>query len=137
MSMGYAANQVIVIDEEEIEKLNLKTFPKLKEILHSNETSDQDLREILLEGSYHGEMANERVQEIEKIYLDFVLEFLKTTGVDIFLNYHDSTNDGDGYDEVDGLFFELSFTDIYEETEKAKELRKSVHFEAKTYVQYG
>ena len=141
MGMGYAANISEVIEVEEIKKLKLESFAKFEEALKESRVSLDVLASHLQFDSditfEDDDIDEDRANKIVVLYESFVEEFKKKYKIGLHLNYHDQEDVGSRYDEVDGAFFELDFTDMYELTEAAKKLKQKVSFEMKAFVSYG
>ena len=141
MGMGYDGYFAVVIEEADVERLSLTSYRLLKIIMNKleDELSEYDFFYILGMGDLtgHDYISEARLNNLVKSWENFQDEFKAKTGIDITLNYHDSEQYGDRYDEVEGLFFELDFRQVYQLSTEAKELMKSVPFGIRNYVHYG
>ena len=142
MGMGHGSVPVIFIKDDDIRKLNLISYELF--IAMTKKLDFEDRHEILdvLEygnvGAY--EFLGHSVETLNKyvkIYEDFQKEFKKHTGVGIFIQYHDSEGIGSANDDVDGIFYHLDYTDVYEMTPQATALSDELVFETKYYVVYS
>lgn len=141
MGMGYDGYFSVVVEEEYIERLSLTSYRLFKIIMDKleEELGEYDFFAILGMGSVTGydDISDARLHNLVKSWENFQKEFEVKTGMDIMLNYHNSEDYGDRYDEVEGLFFELDFRQVYQLSTEAKELMKSVPFGIRNYVHYG
>ena len=139
--MGYGGYFAVVVEEADIERLSLTSYRLFKITMNKleDELSEYDFFYILgmgdVTGHYH--ISDTKINNLVKSWDNFQDEFKAKTGIDIMLNYHNSEEDGDRYDEVEGLFFELDFRQVYQLSTEAKELMKSVPFDIRTYIHYG
>ena len=106
MSMGFGANFADVIEEEFLRKFcntELDTF--LSEVTKA-ELETFDIRELFEYEGYLDYTPNKgnRWYPVCKAYADLLKKFKKSTGLILTYCYHDSEN-GDIYDDVDGLFW--------------------------------
>ena len=137
MGMGYGANMAVVITTEEILKLELPSFLKLYALLEQHEVELDELASCI---AYNDTLDNISESEGEEIFLTyeaFQQDFKELTGIGIELSYHSSNNEGDYYDDVDGGYFALDWSDVYVKSDKAKDLKEKVQFECQYYVTYG
>ena len=137
MGMGYGANMAVVITTEEILKLELPSFLKLYALLEQHEVELDELASCI---AYNDTLDNISESEGEEIFLTyeaFQQDFKELTGIGIELSYHSSNNEGDYYDDVDGGYFALDWSDVYVMSDKAKDLKEKVQFECQYYVTYG
>lgn len=141
MGMGYSANLEIVINESEIKKLNIGSFNTFLSTLNKvGVTLDQfaQAEELLDELSeIVGDIPQQDEEELLTIYSQFKKDFASKTGINIDLRYHNRLDDGDRYDEVDGAFFALEYSDVYKMSPEAKELAKTAHFDFASFVSFG
>lgn len=135
MAMGYGSNVVITLNVNRLELLQLKSYSNLKKVLELSEDEKYQLYEAIeIEGI---KTLDESLMKYADYLEEFKLEFLKKTGIKVYLGYHDKENNGDIYDEVEGLFFELDFEDVYEMSENAIDLSRKAAFGFESFVHYG
>lgn len=155
MGMGYAPAFVVEIDKVDLEKTGLKSY---KEFLNMVEESGMDFdqiaqiieeveREYGIDGGtdspYIEELCdnygirNDEYVDIAKAFINFRDEFNQKYGLSINCGYHDVSERGDRYDDIDGGFFYLDFGEIYELSDKAKMLQKDVPFQISQFVVFG
>lgn len=140
MEMGYSANTAVKIDVEEIQKLRLPTFDDFMETMESfhekGVTLDSFAESLSIDLSIE-ELSFEENTLLLNQYEAFIKEFKLTTGIEIFLNYHDKDIQGDIYDQVNGYFFELERLDVYQRTESAENLLEKANFNDCSFVVYN
>lgn len=129
MSMDYTAANAIVVEEEELNKLNLNTFTKFNQKLKEEGLSAFDIIDEINFAEVKGELG--------KAFDLFAKDFENKTGIRIYLGYHDKEDHGSRNDEVDGFFYYLNEADLYQPTEAHKELAKKIDFEDKYFVVFG
>ena len=128
--MGYAGNYADTISDENIKKFCPKEYQALMDsMVGIAPIADLTLDELARQIDYD-ELENENVG---KAFDVLVKAFRKKTGLDLGIGFHDSENNGDRYDEIDGHYF---FADgVYQLTKAGKKMQKYV--ERKTFVTYG
>lgn len=142
MSMDFSASFALVIEQEKIEKMNLVTFRKLLRGLKLHNVSLSNFAhsysvEDVIYNEEGEELSKDSMDEIYELFEDFKEEFKNSTGVGIDLGYHNQEEQGSCYDDIDGVFFALNFSDVYEMTPEAKHLQKKTGFEMKYFVTFG
>ena len=69
---------------------------------------------------------------------DLLNAFYKETNINLYLCYHNSSDDGSRYDEVDGAFWQLAYGDILQLTPSAQDLlNRGIFYDKKYWVTYG
>lgn len=141
MAMGYSGSSAIVIGDLELKEMGITSHRLLTEMIEklADDLSDYDIFDVLeINGpGYYDHVDKADMEKLISIYDSFTEEFEALTGIGVCLGYHDSESDGGRYDEVDGLFYELNFDDIYEMKPAAKKLRGKIDFNDKYFVLYG
>jgi len=130
MGMGYAGSYADVIEESELIKLG--NCGKLLKKLRSFVSDDVDNILIALA---QGQDLNDSVLE-KKVYKaseNLMREFKKVTGLDLSFGYHDSSNEGDRYDDVDGFFWAVE--GMYQLTKAGKKYQSIL--DRKFFVMFG
>ena len=134
MSMGYSASQSVIIPNDKLgEVIGKSAADKLLNMLSKVDinyvddtyvghgfTSDNH---VFTPDNYSGEVSGFTGEEIRKTFLyaldAAVTSALETihrkTGIRAYLSYH-REDDGDCYDEVQGFFIELSYSDCFAPT---------------------
>ena len=135
MAMGYGGNAVITLDVNRLELLELKSYSNLKKVLELPEDEKWQLYETIEYGDII--TLDESLMKYADYIEEFKLEFFEKTGIKVYLGYHDKENNGDIYDEVEGLYFELSFGDVYQMSENAIDLSRKATFGFEYFVHYG
>jgi len=142
MGMGYGANYADVVEEKFVREVagdELATFKAEFEKINDAETNTEVLSEIeirnLLEYDYLDVLkdANNPNFELCNSYDNLLSKFKEKTGLDLSLEYHSSSDNGDRYDEVDGFFWCVS--GMYELTKAG--LRNVDNVVRKFYVTFG
>lgn len=124
MGMGYSANFALVISDTDIEKIVPEDFKKLIQTLKKNNTNLDSIARFLFYNYSDDDKDEFTLKQQENISaLESLLNNFKTiTGISLNLKYHDSTNWGDIYDDIDGYYFDLDFYDIFQYTHNAQKL---------------
>jgi len=136
MGMGYGANFADVIEEEELKKFG-KCGELVDKFYNFFEGKDIDLRSACYALTYgdadEADMEEKEFIELQKIANAIDKEFDKNTGLNVAPDYHDANDDGDRYDEVDGLYWTVS--GIWEKTPAGKKIGEKV--QRKFFVTFG
>lgn len=145
MGMGYCASYADTISEEDIKKICGVVAEKFFNKFNYNEGEkvgrNEDLYAVFAkEACYDCEdlreyCVEEEVDEIRKTYNELQKNFNEKTGLDLLINYH-YFEEGDRYDEVDGVFWDVN--NAYQLTPEAKKLIDSgIKIDRKFYVTFG
>lgn len=144
MSMGYCANYADVIKTETLativgDKALVDDFvQKYDKYEPDNDGMDYlDLNDTLNDGKI-GKDDSEALAALYKAWKALYTAFKKATGLDLFVDYHSREDEGDRYDEVDGMF--ISVCGLYQPTAKYKKLKAKFGddvVERKFYVSFG
>lgn len=135
MAMGYSGYTAITLNVDRLELLQLKSYSNLKKVLELSEDEKYQLhRAIEIDGI---KTLDESLMKYADYVEEFRLEFFKKTGIEVYLGYHDKENNGDIYDEVEGLYFELKFGDVYQMSDEAIDLSRRAAFGFESFVYYG
>lgn len=137
MSMGYSANMLMTITMEDVKKLNLSSFEILNQFMQDTNATWENLAELFIWDTPIEELTVDEQKEIEDLYKSFKKEFKETTGITINLEQHNSEDEGSRYDDVDGVFFQLDFFDVFDYTPEAKALKEKVDIHFSNYVSFG
>ena len=131
MGMGYAACSIDVISSDGLSKLCKDTYKAFIDALGAiNEDIDAFAQRERFDDFDDDQ---EHWQLVIDAWDSVCKSFHASTGLDLYIGYHDSDNDGCRYDDVDGHFF--SVDGMYELTEAGARIHKYVtrsHF-----VQFG
>ncbi len=121
MSMGYSANFADVIDGEHVKEL---CPAEHKALMDAIEASGEDFEEFARDATYY-DYREEFEGDVLTAYNALCEAFKKTTGgATLELAHHDSDNNGDRYDDVDGAFWCVG--NLTRPTKAAKFLGKRV-----------
>lgn len=144
MSMGYGANYADVIETETLATIVgdkalvddfVKQFDKYEP---DNDGMDYlDLTDKLNAGKPDKDDSKE-LAALDKAWKALNAAFKKATGLTLFVDYHSRDDEGDRYDEVDGMF--ISVCGLYQPTAKYKKLKAKFGddvVERKFYVSFG
>lgn len=148
MSMGHSAVFSVVIEEEDLEKLKLEELSLFYQAVEDAGATvenvaavvrfeDYDIDDMYYEDDPTEDEALERTRPIIDAYEKLHEAFKARTGLGLFLNIHNSEDEGDIYDDVNGCFWELSFSDVYMLTPEAEKLQETIPFDIQHYVVYG
>lgn len=149
MSMGYGANYAETISKENLIKvvndeslvnnfINKFTNYRFAEC----ETADYDELAITVSGEdiRDIEQDSKRFKELKALWDKIAKKFKDETKLDLYINYHDANDDGDCYDDVDGLYFNFYPCDLYKPTKAYKAMMEKFGediVERKFYVTFG
>lgn len=132
MSTGYGANSAHTIDKENIIKVvgNKELVDTFVEKFNSypfdeTEVHDLDVLAQTLSGENPGDINTDRPEykELFDLWDEISGKFTNSTNISIWPEYHNVEESGDCHDMVDGLYFSVSFGDIYEPTKEYKDLQ--------------
>ena len=149
MSMGYGANFA-----ETISKENLIKVVKDKRLVNNFiekftnyrfaecETADYDELAMTVSGEDIRDMEpkSKRFKELKALWDKIAQKFKDETDIDLYIGFHDAGDEGDCYDEVDGLYFNVSHRALYEPTKAYKDMMAKFGediVERKFYVNFG
>jgi hypothetical protein len=112
MGMGYAANYADVVKTEFIEKI------VGKKLLHAFDEA------FLEEGAVILDLCEGTYPKTDKAYQAVCDAFKKKTGLGLELHEHNSADEGDRYDDVDGPFWQVDF--VWQKTKAGKKYDKEI-----------
>jgi hypothetical protein len=131
MGMGYGANYADVVTANFVKKIRPKEYADFMKALKA---ADVDF------DSFAQSLNNTEDEELSKKFAYLCASFYEATkdassGKGLLLNvgFHDKTEEGDRYDEVDGGFFAVG--GAYEMTPSGKQFAKQI--KRKFYVTFG
>lgn len=133
MSMGYGANYADVVNEQFVRRMAPISYPKF--ILALKQLK-KTLRDFAL--AVRHEDHDMPWGTIRAWFKDVQKEFAQNTKfceteLKLYIRCHDSEEEGDRYDEVDGAFFSVG--GVYEKTPAGKHFQR--HIKRKFYVSFG
>jgi len=131
MGMGYGANFTETTDEKTIKAFCPEEFKAFEQAIA--ESGVENIDEFAL-SIYNGDDGEDlETGQAYKILCD---TFEKHTSLLLGLGYHDSTECGDRYDDIDGYYWWVD--NVYEKTPRAKKLEEQGYtFQRKFYVTFG
>lgn len=153
MGMGYAPVITWIINEADLAKFLPDQFSRFDairkqlddlDVYHDIATQfivdETDSEELLFHVGPDGPVDGELVRSLVTAYNELCAAFATATQVDksfltVSLNYHDSTAEGDRYDDVDGFFWEVDGCMKY--TPAMERFRSSLLIQRAGFVQYG
>lgn len=135
MSTGYQAYRVIKVEEKDLQKFAPMSF---ENFLTRVKPYGFDSVEAFYLQWYRGLDLGDSVDEwLNRVYNTFLLSLKNELGVEVEISSH-SNKDGDIYDEIDGVYFALSFDTVYTLTPAAQALKdKGLDFNFASFVSYG
>ena len=148
MATGYGANFAETISKENLikvvkDKRLVNNFIKKFTNYHFSECETADYDELAITVSGEDirdiDMDSKPFKELKALWDKIAKKFKEETKIDLYINYHDANDDGDCYDEVDGLFFNFYTSALYKPTKKYKDMMAKFGdiVERKFYVIYG
>ena len=129
--MGSSAAFAEVVEPETIKKIiGTRKAAKVDRFIELFKKLEEDegascLIDFIQEGEQNAvsDPEDPELVELDQIWDDISDTVKQKTGLDIYVNFHDM-NDGDCYDEVEGLFFDFCTSQLYQPTEAFKKLQK-------------
>lgn len=152
MSMGHAGAFAIVIEDEDLKKLNLEELLLFYQAVEAAGATVENVANVVMYDDYDEDTYVDNMYYDDDLTEDEVLErtrpiieayeklreaFKAHTGLELFLSHHNSEDEGDIYDGVSGCFWALSFSDVYMLTPEAKKLKETIPFDIQHYVVFG
>lgn len=143
MTMGYGAAFALTLDMDELKTKNIAGFcdflteiDRLAVPLETIQYVDKQEREDA-DGDADSLTTDKNERDAVKAFRTFQKRFQTETGMPIYIDYHDSENDGSSPDEIDGIFFSLPFESVYRTTPEADALRKRIDIKLSQFVIFG
>lgn len=142
MAMGHSACFDVVIEVEKLKEIVPHEWEKFNSFLEEKEEAsfDEFVRAYTTDDNECDGLTQEEYEEAIQLLEKLQQAFNEKTGIDLYVAYHDNENQGDRYDEVEGAFFGLEWSNVYTLTPKAEKLQKEFGvdaFDIKRYVVYG
>ncbi len=133
MGMGYSANFADTVKEEFVKQQCPKEFEDFMLSLEgeSDEERDISLEQFAMDHPDSLDLSED--EKIRKSFYELCDSFKTKTGLELHILHHDSQNNGDRYDDVDGVFWVVS--NAYELTDAGKKNEKDI--ERKLWVVFG
>lgn len=136
MPQGYGAVFAIQVKQEDLEKLNLKSYNGFMNEL-KEQNVDLDEFAFYIRHEIDEPDDNIEMQKLHNAFNAFQEEFKQKFNMRIALNYHNKEEEGSYPDQVDGGYFALYFDEVYQLTDNAKTLNEKVPFDTVQYVVFG
>ena len=150
MSMGYSACFSEHIEDDKLKKVLGTDAEKLDELktlidkLSESESTDSVVRWLDEEDSSY--LSDEELVEtddftrLKTLWTEIMAKVKEETGLHLYINYHDSENNGSSYDDVDGVFFDFHHDALYQPTKAFQDMRKKFGDDIVTrhfYTEFG
>ena len=132
MSMGNSACFDEVIVDNNIKKIlgkehsrKLTSFRKLFAKVAENE-GESCVLEYIVDHNPNAvnDPESKDIRKLDGLWADISSQVKAKTGLDLAVCYHNSSEEGDSYDEVDGLYFAFSTNQLYRPTKAYANLMK-------------
>lgn len=148
MATGYGANSAHIISTKNLikvvgdKKLVNKFIKKFNNYKFTEcEVSDYEVLAHTLSLEEPGDIDTDRKEfkALNALWDEISGKFTNETNISIWPEYHDKSNEGDCYDMVNGLYFSVSFGDIYKPTKEYTAMQKKYGdlIEDAFFVRYG
>lgn len=141
MSMGYAAANVYVVAEEKLKQQFPEELNRLYDaIAKAGGTLEEFAATVQHEGPLDEtieDVTPKQEDEIYAAYDAFQKAFKDAFDMLIEIGYHNNEDEGSDYDDVDGAFFALDHSELYQLTPNANRLNESLGFEQQSFVVFG
>ena len=150
MSMGYSACFTEHIEDDKLKKVlgtDAGKFDELKSLidkLSDSESTDDIVR--WLDDDDASYLSDEDLVEtddyrrLKTLWAEIMAKVKEVTGLKLYINYHDSDNNGSSYDDVDGVFFDFGHDALYQPTPAFQDMRKKFGDDIVTrhfYTEFG
>lgn len=131
MSMGTSACFAEVISEDNIKKILGKKSRKLTSFINLFNKLEEDegassLIEYLEDGNLNAisDPDDKDIKRLNTLWTEIRDTVMLNTSMELVVSYHDKDSEGDGYDEVEGLYFEFPHGDLYQPTPEYTRLKE-------------
>ena len=124
MSMGYSACSTHTISDTDLgavikDKALVKDFVKKFNAYDftDDESGNYDELATTISGEDTGDIDTDRepYKELKQLWEKIIGKFKEQTGIPLYINYHDKEQ-GDIYDDVEGLYFNFCTRDLFRPT---------------------
>jgi hypothetical protein len=129
MGMGYGANYVDVMEDNDIKKLCPNTWDSLVRIVEA----DEDIESLENFAQQLGWDEHDDCDDVMVAYTDLQKAFNRATGLDLSLGFHDHDDCGDRYDDINGHYWHID--GVYDYTPAGKKFGDKI--ERKMFVTFG
>ena len=131
MSTGYGANYADTISNDNLNEIVKDNVTILMATLEKEDSSLDEFGQDVEQECDNVEY--ELFKKAEKIYHKIQKEFHKNTGLEVYLGFHSVYDNGDCYDDVDGVFWYVE--GMYQLSLKGKKISSIVS--RSMFVTYG
>ena len=100
--MGYGAGHADCVDQSFVKKQCPKEFKAFLKAIEDSGNFDFD---CVARAASYDQVEEDCSKEILEAYVNLTTAFEKKTGLSLYLGFHDKTEEGDRYDDVDGAYF--------------------------------
>jgi hypothetical protein len=116
--MGYGANYADTVSDKFVEKIvGKKLYKEYEQATEGSNSTDCPAVQCVQE-------CEDFPEPLKTVYDKVRDEFHKKTGLTLSLGFHDSEAEGSGYDDVDGLFWEVE--GVYTLTKAGKKYERAI-----------
>jgi len=126
MGMGYGAGYADTVEDKFVKKMCPIEFKELDKLLNKHEIDWEEFAREAMYGEYE-------IDEIEKAFVKLQKKFEKNTRLELGIGFHDQHDEGDRYDEVNGVYWCVG--GVYELTTAGKKYESKIF--RKLFVTFG
>jgi len=125
MGMGYGAGYADVISQNKIKQVCPVEFKAFFRELKKSEVSLDSFAQLIAQNRELDSEDRESQGKLVDLWTTLQTAFYKKSeGLDLELGFHDSDNEGDRYDDINGPFFSVG--GMYQLTPAGKKFKRSV-----------
>lgn len=125
MGMGYGANYADIVSQEFVEETAPMEFANFLQALENVEANlDSFAQDTQNDGMFGEDEETDYGDEVDQAFDALVNKFQEVTGLSLTLNYHNRDDEGDRYDDVDGIYWEVG--GVYELSEAGKRYQDEI-----------
>jgi hypothetical protein len=129
MGMGYAGSFALTIQDKSVKNtVGTVLFNKYQKAIDKSPLEESIIINDCFDINEH-ELSDSDVKLVNnaiKAFTAVIKKFYDTTGIHITRCYHNADDDGDRYDDINGMYWELDFSSVYTLTTKAKKFQKTL-----------
>ena len=134
MGMGYGANYADVIEGRSVQEICPEEFQAFEKALGvAGMHIETYATAIYFDDADPNDLEQEEFMHINLAYKQLQKAFYNATNLDIWLDFHNSEDNGDRYDDVKGYYWAVD--GMYQLTEAGKKMQDKVG--RKFYVTFG
>jgi hypothetical protein len=134
MGMGYAGNVADVIDSNDLNNITKGLVNELEALFEGKDFSMDDFAQDV-EFDYDNIDDEDLWNKAEKLYHGIQAVFRGKTGLEVNLRFHSQDDNGDRYDGVNGLYWDVD--GFYEISPAGKRLKEIANVERQFFVTFG